>query len=469
MDPAPIRLEHVDHFFGSGALRKQILHDVSVEIRRGEIVIVTGPSGSGKTTMLTLIGALRSAQVGSVRVLGEELRGASARTLEKVRREVGYIFQAHNLLDALTATQNVMLSLLLDRVGKREARRRAREWLEAVGLGQRLDHHPSALSGGQRQRVAIARALAGSPRIVLADEPTASLDKQSGREVVDLMQGLARKQGVTVLLVTHDNRILDIADRIVHLEDGRLVTFTEHVTADTQHMMDLLARSHRHGELSRAISEAEPAALPALLEQATRSAGEFLRVTELAHDEVFQSMFEEVLFAFTRRFGELVGAERASIFLVDAERRELWLKVAQAEGDRAVDLRVPIDRGVAGRVATTGRSLRIDDAPASPLFNPEVDRATGFATRSILCVPIPGRRGETLAVAQCLNKIGGACFDDADERRFAELVRGVAPVIEGWLAMAMPRPGDSPRGSPAGDPPQRAPESDGPAPIRATE
>jgi len=441
MESAPIRLAGVNHYFGSGNLRKQILYGISVEIRRGEIVIVTGPSGSGKTTMLTLIGALRSAQEGSVRVLGEELRDASGRTLQKVRRDIGYIFQAHNLLDALSATQNVMLSLLLDRVGKRDAKKRAEEWLHAVGLGERLEHHPSQLSGGQRQRVAIARALAGAPRIVLADEPTASLDKQSGREVVDLMQDLARKQGVTVLLVTHDNRILDIADRIVHLEDGRLMTFTEHVTANTQLMMDMLARNNRKGELERTIAEASAEALPALLEQATRSAEEFLRVTELGEDDVVQSMFEEVLAAFTRRFGGLLEVERASIFLVDRARRELWLKVAQAEGGRAVDVRMPIDRGVAGRVATTGRALRIDDAYASPLFNPEVDRETGFQTKMILCVPIADRRGEVVAVAQLLNRRDGRPFDDADEVRFAEFARGIAPVLEGWIRMAAARTG----------------------------
>ena len=134
---APIQLAGVNHYFGAGALRKQILHEISVEIRAGEIVIVTGPSGSGKTTMLTLIGALRSAQEGSVQVLGAELRGASPRVLERVRRDIGYIFQAHNLLDALSATQNVMMSLLLDKVGKREAKKRAEQWLEAVGLGDR--------------------------------------------------------------------------------------------------------------------------------------------------------------------------------------------------------------------------------------------------------------------------------------------------------------------------------------------
>jgi putative ABC transport system ATP-binding protein len=385
--------------------------------------------------MLTLIGALRSAQEGSVRVLGEELRGAGARTLEKVRRDIGYIFQAHNLLDALTATQNVMLSLLLDRVGKREARKRAEQWLDAVGLSERREHHPSQLSGGQRQRVAIARALAGAPRIVLADEPTASLDKQSGREVVDLMQDLARKQGVTVLLVTHDNRILDVADRIVHLEDGRLATFTEHVTANTQHMLDMLARNNRKGDLQRQVAEAPAEQLPALLEHAAKSAEEFLRVTELSQDDAFQSMFEEALAAFTLRFGELLDAERASIFLVDAARRELVLKVAQEEGGRRIDVRMPLDRGVAGHVAATGESLRVDDAYASPLFNSEVDRATGFKTRSILCVPIHNRRGEVFAVAQLLNKRSGTPFDASDEAKFRELAGGVAAILEGWARM----------------------------------
>jgi len=437
MSDAPIVLSGVDHFYGAGALRKQILFDVSVEIRRGEIVIVTGPSGSGKTTMLTLIGALRSAQAGSVRVLGQELRGAAPRTLESVRRDVGYIFQAHNLLDALTATQNVMLSLLLDRVGKREARRRAEEWLDAVGLGQRKDHHPSQLSGGQRQRVAIARALAGSPRIVLADEPTASLDKQSGREVVDRMQSLAREHGVTVLLVTHDNRILDIADRIVHLEDGRLSTFTEHVAAETQHMMDMLARNNRKGELQRRVAEAKAEELPALLDQATKSAAEFLRITELAQDDAFQSMFEGVLAAFTQRFGELLAAERASLFLVDRARDALWLKLAQTEAGRPVDLRIPLGQGVAGEVARSGRSLRIDDAYASPLFNPEVDRETGFRTRSILCVPVADREGRVFAVAQLLNRRDGHAFDAEDEAGLTRFVRGIAPVLESWARMAL--------------------------------
>ncbi len=143
-----------------------------------------------------------------------------------------------------------------------------------------------------------------------------------------------------------------------------------------------------------------------------------------------------MLAAFTRRFGELLDVERASLFLVDRKLGELWLKVAQEEGGRPVELRMPIDRGVAGRVATTGTSLRIDDAYASPLFNPEVDRETGFRTRSILCVPVVDRRGAVFAVAQLLNKRSGAPFDAGDEAKLAEFVRGIGPVLEGWTRMA---------------------------------
>ncbi len=221
-DGTPIAIEGLNHFYGSGALRRQVLFDISASVPAGEIVIVTGPSGSGKTTLLTLVGALRSAHEGSVRVLGEQLAGAGGGTLEKVRRRIGFIFQQHNLLGALTAVQNVELGLLVtERYPRQELRRRALAMLEAVGLGAHTDKLPEQMSGGQRQRVAIARALAGQPSIVLADEPTASLDRVAGREVVDRMQALAREQGATILLVTHDNRILDVADRILHLAPRR--------------------------------------------------------------------------------------------------------------------------------------------------------------------------------------------------------------------------------------------------------
>jgi putative ABC transport system ATP-binding protein len=172
---SPIIVEELNHSFGKGSLRKQILFDITTEIPEGEIVIVTGPSGSGKTTLLTLVGALRSAQEGSVKVLGEELCGAKPRILEKVRKQIGFIFQQHNLLEALTALQNVELGLRVS-AGKAKTgrRKKAAEMLEAVGLGSRIKHKPHQLSGGQRQRVAIARALVAQPAMLLADEITGS-------------------------------------------------------------------------------------------------------------------------------------------------------------------------------------------------------------------------------------------------------------------------------------------------------
>jgi len=218
-----IRAQHLNHYFGQGQLQKQVLFDINLTILAGEIVIMTGPSGSGKTTLLTLIGGLRSAQSGSLNILGQELCGANAAQLTQARREHGYIFQAHNLHSSLTALQNVRMGLELhSELDVAEMQARSAQALEQVGLGDRLDYYPDDLSGGQKQRVAIARALVSQPKIVLADEPTAALDKKSGRDVVELMQALAKEQGCTILLVTHDNRILDIADRIIYMEDGHL-------------------------------------------------------------------------------------------------------------------------------------------------------------------------------------------------------------------------------------------------------
>ena len=219
-----IQIQNLNHYFGKGGLKKQVLGNINLELKQGEIVILTGHSGSGKTTLLTLAGGLRSAQSGSLKILGQEMLGANKKQLTQVRQQIGYIFQAHNLMAFLTAKENVKMSLELhSQYLPSDIDSLAIFMLEQVGLEERINYYPENLSGGQKQRVAIARALVSHPAIVLADEPTAALDSKSGRDVVNLMQKLAREQGSTILLVTHDDRILDVADRIVHLEDGKLI------------------------------------------------------------------------------------------------------------------------------------------------------------------------------------------------------------------------------------------------------
>ena len=219
-----VHSEGLSHHFGVGRLRKQILYDLSLDVRQGEIVILTGPSGSGKTTLLSVLGALRTVQAGRLTILGNSISGASEGQLYRIRRKMGFIFQAHNLHRSLSAIQNVSMGLEVQQsVPRLEREQRAMVMLEHIGMGEHGHKFPEELSGGQKQRVAIARALVHHPKLVLADEPSAALDKHTGREVVDLMSSLAHEQGTTIILVTHDNRILDVADRILNMEDGRLI------------------------------------------------------------------------------------------------------------------------------------------------------------------------------------------------------------------------------------------------------
>lgn len=218
-----IDIRNMNYIYGRGALAFHALKDIHFTMRAGEIVIMTGPSGSGKTTLLTLIGALRRSQSGLLEVMSQDLTGASERTLIKTRLKTGYIFQHHNLFKSLTALQNVCLSLeLRPQLRSWQRHRLATKMLSEVGLANHLHHRPDSLSGGQKQRVAVARALVAQPRLILADEPTASLDKVSGQETVNILKSLAREKNTAILLVTHDYRILDIADRIVYLEDGQI-------------------------------------------------------------------------------------------------------------------------------------------------------------------------------------------------------------------------------------------------------
>ena len=220
----------LNHWFGSGEMKKQALFDVNLTLKRGSFTVLMGPSGSGKTTVLTLLGCLRAVQVGSVRLLDQELNGAGEAGLVALRRRLGFIFQAHNLHESLTAAQNVMMGVQVHGgVPDRTAEQAAIHALGLVGLSDRTSYLPANLSGGQKQRVAVARALVAGPALVLADEPTAALDKDSAADVVDLLKRMGQARGTTTLLVTHDNRILDRADRILTLEDGRIVHIDERV------------------------------------------------------------------------------------------------------------------------------------------------------------------------------------------------------------------------------------------------
>jgi putative ABC transport system ATP-binding protein len=222
--PRTVRVEHVNHHYGEGVSRNQVLFDNCLELEAGQLVIMTGPSGSGKTTLISLIGALRSVQEGTIQILDRDLTGLARQELVDMRRNLGFIFQAHNLFDSLSAYENVKMALQLRGCPPGEMRQRGVEMLERLGLGHRVDYKPRSLSGGQRQRVAVARALVNRPKLVLADEPTASLDKESSTTVVNLLKELTVKEGCTVIMVTHDNRILELADRIVNMVDGRIVS-----------------------------------------------------------------------------------------------------------------------------------------------------------------------------------------------------------------------------------------------------
>lgn len=223
-DDFPLQARALNHWFGAGEARKQALFDINLQIARGSLTVLMGPSGSGKTTLLTLLGCLREVQEGSVVLLGHELHHAPRALNVQLRRRLGFIFQAHNLHESLTALQNVVMGLQVKgRLDNETSAKAAGHVLGLLGLGDRADYLPANLSGGQKQRVAIGRALVGNPDVVLADEPTAALDRETGANVVDLLKRLGRQRGTTTVMVTHDNRILDRADRILTLEDGRLV------------------------------------------------------------------------------------------------------------------------------------------------------------------------------------------------------------------------------------------------------
>ena len=405
-----ISMRNVNHFYGAGALRRQVLFDVSCDIWPGEIVIVTGPSGSGKTTVLTLAGALRSVQQGSMKILGEELCGASPGTLVRIRENIGFIFQLHNLLECLTARQNVEMSLGVRPLRRREARTRSIGMLEAVGLGDRMDFPPNQLSIGQRQRVAVARALVRQPKIVLADEPTASLDKQSGRDVVELLRQLARRQGCAVLLVTHDNRILDIADRLMLLEDGRLGSFGAVMSPHAGHLLTALARMPGREHLQVLLGRMNEMEFLELLKVMAGEFEQFLNVLQMGDRDGIPVLFGNLLEVVFGKISNLLGAEAAGLLAVRNGQLQPTITAGYSNG--------------------TPPHLAAQAAERGEIVNLSGD-VLGSGVRSILCVPIRNREEQIHAVAQLVNKRGGDGFTAADERAFLDFAGPLGLILEG--------------------------------------
>jgi putative ABC transport system ATP-binding protein len=429
----PIEFEAVSHWYGEGALRRQILFSVNGALRSGEVVIVSGPSGSGKTTLLTLIGALRSTQEGSLRVLGNELRGASERVLTEVRQRIGYVFQSHNLLDALTVRQNVQMGLQSrERSG---SAKRADDLLASVGLEGLGDRHPNQISGGQRQRVAIARALVGEPRIILADEPTASLDKETGRQIVTLIQRLAREHGVTVLLVTHDNRILDVADRILALEDGRISSFMTAVTESTRRLWSLLARDLRQGDLVRRVREIPVDRFAGLLEQVTEETKELLEMVEIAQGETFDSALAQVLEAFALKIGEGVGAEQTRVYFVEENGKELFSLLVSDAGP-PVEIRASVERGIAGRAVRNASHAYVADVTQDADFDSELDLCGTQRTGQILALPLVDASRTPFAVIELARSAPTPAFRAEDRSRAQGLAASLGMILQTWFRMS---------------------------------
>ncbi|MGK7927963.1 MAG: ATP-binding cassette domain-containing protein [Spirulina sp.] len=435
-------IRNLNYHFGEGELRKQTLFDINLDLSQGQTVVLTGPSGSGKTTLLTLMGALRSAREGSLKILDRELVGLSELELVEVRRQIGFIFQAHNLFDSLTAAQNVELAIELsdrekrnNRDYKQRKREIAVEILTKLGLGQRIDYKPSALSGGQKQRVSVARALVNQPPLILADEPTAALDRASSVEVLSMMQHLVQERGGTLLMVTHDSRVLEIADTVISLDDGRLSQAKGELLRSISSLVTSILEMNVD-EITETVRPLSMEQFSKFLDKLNNEFARLLNTMNLLESRSLGGKLELILQTLSAKIAQILNAEQVTFFVVDRENQKLWSKNARGKGGELISIEIPIDVGIAGSVATTGKCVNIPDPYNDPRFNRQIDRDTGFLTRNLICLPMLNSQNEVFAVVQVLNKKGDLPFDREDEQRFLNLVQSLGFALQSSIIYA---------------------------------
>lgn len=423
-----ISVKNLDFSFGSGDLKKQILFNISTEIKAGEIVIVTGPSGSGKTTLLTIVSALRAVKTGSVQILGNELCGAKSRELEQVRKNIGFIFQQHNLIGALTALQNVVLGIRISGKFKgRQIEQRAIEYLQIVGLGERIHYYPEQLSGGQRQRVAIARAMAAEPKILMADEPTASLDKQSGRDVVDRMKSMAKEQGSTILLVTHDNRILDVADRIIYLEDGHIASFNEAVIDNSQQLMKVVADTPSERPNNQIESDFD---FQYFMVDLSLQSQRILALKSKINPIAFKGVLSNALSDFTAQAAEKFATQGFPLYLA-ADGQWSASPLGDTSGEHVITY--PNQGGLVNYVRDLKESVLIDNSLLHEHTDPIIDK--NDEAQMIMAVPLKRRSGEVFAVLQCRRLLSTPGFTDRDLKLFELFCTSITGLLDVYTTL----------------------------------
>ena len=322
---SPVTVNGLSHYFGTGEFRSQVLFNNNLKIEPGKLVVMTGPSGSGKTTLLTLLGAIRTLQEGNLNILGRDVSTLNEEEIIDLRREIGFIFQMHNLFTSLNAIENVQMTCQGDASEMQKNRSDGIALLNRLGLGKRINYRPSELSGGQRQRVAVARALVGRPKLILADEPTAALDKVSCLEVINMLKEWANEYGSAVVVVTHDNRILESADRIVKMVDGAIVSdvVMEEVIQICEFMKKLTIFSHLNNSELSLVSEKmtkHPFARGDVLIQQGDLGEEFFLLRDGAVDVIVDTIKTEVL-GSGQCFGEraLVGDGKRAATVIAQE------------------------------------------------------------------------------------------------------------------------------------------------------